>query len=291
MGLVTEDQPKGIWDKIQDIDRRILWFFMVVIAIYVFNNPIGLPIEISERVQTFYDFNENLPPNSVLLICGDYGAVNELNIGTQYTPLIQHLTRLNKEKNVRFVFFGLREDVVTMFPLKLKEPKVKAALDTLTYGEDWGFIGFISGRETGMAALCKGIKELLTVDYYGNDLDDLPIFDDVNVITDFAGCFGSGGTDLEVFIRQVAVTYPSVPVGIMTQAIVGPTIEPYIPTTVFSALIDMGAAAEYELLVKSPGTAIAGMDLQTAVHIYFFFLIALGNIAWFISRPKTGRRL
>jgi hypothetical protein len=56
-------------------------------------------------------------------------------------------------------------------------------------------------------------------------------------------------------------------------------------------LVDIKSAAEYELLVKSPGTAIAGMDLQTAVHIYFFFLIALGNIAWFISRPKEERRL
>jgi hypothetical protein len=284
------EEKENIWQRIQDIDRRIIWFFMVAIAVYVFNNPIGLPLEITPYVQNFYDYMEDLPPNSVLLICGDYGPVNELNIGTQYTPLIQHLTRLNQEKNIRWVFFGIREDVVTMFPVKLEEPKVKAALDTLTYGEDWAFIGFISGRETGMAALCKGIKELLTVDYYGNDLNDLPLLDDVNEITDFAACIGSGGTDLLVFVRQFSATY-GVDTLIMTQAIVGPSIEPYIPESVVSMLVDIKSAAEYELLVKSPGTAIAGMDLQTAVHIYFFFLIALGNIAWFISRPKTGRRL
>jgi hypothetical protein len=38
------EEKENIWQRIQDIDRRIIWFFMVAIAVYVFNNPIGLPL-------------------------------------------------------------------------------------------------------------------------------------------------------------------------------------------------------------------------------------------------------
>ena len=283
--LAGKGENKTFWEKAQDIDRRILWVPMVILAIYVFNNPIGLPIPVTPLVRTFYEFNENLPQDSVVLICADWGAVNELNIGTQFRPLLIQLSRLNQEKNVRFVVFGLGPDVVTMFPLKLNEPAVERAMEPLVYGEDWVFLGYVSGKETGMAALCKGIKDLLSVDYYGNSLEDLPILDDANVIQDFAGMYGAGGSDIEVFIRQVAATYGT-PTAILTQGIVGPIVEPYIPELIFTQLVDIKAAAEYEYLVGTPGPAISGMDVQNVIHIYLFALIALGNIAYFVLRNQ-----
>ena len=45
-------------------------------------------------------------------------------------------------------------------------------------------------------------------------------------------------------------------------------------------------AAEYEILLEQPGEAVAMMDAQSAAHITILAFILLGNIAYFVTKPK-----
>jgi hypothetical protein len=46
--------------------------------------------------------------------------------------------------------------------------------------------------------------------------------------------------------------------------------------------------AQYELLIKRPGIAVAGIDAQAFGHILIIAFIVVGNMAYFAS--KRGRR-
>ena len=49
-------------------------------------------------------------------------------------------------------------------------------------------------------------------------------------------------------------------------------------------LAGLRGAAEYELLTDYPGSAILGMDAQSAAHFLVIALIAIGNIGFFLTR-------
>ena len=49
----------------------------------------------------------------------------------------------------------------------------------------------------------------------------------------------------------------------------------------------MTASAEYELLLKRPGLAIAGVDAISMSHLLVIVLVIIGNVAYFLS---GGRR-
>ena len=48
----------------------------------------------------------------------------------------------------------------------------------------------------------------------------------------------------------------------------------------------MAGAAEYETLLLTPGTAVRGMNVQSAVHALIVVLVLLGNVAYFILRLR-----
>ncbi len=53
----------------------------------------------------------------------------------------------------------------------------------------------------------------------------------------------------------------------------------------------MRGAAEYEIMVGKPGTAVAGMDAQSFAHVLIMLLIIVGNVGYILTRkkPSTGQ--
>ena len=47
-------------------------------------------------------------------------------------------------------------------------------------------------------------------------------------------------------------------------------------------------AAEYEQLLKKPGSASVGMDAQSITHLLIVLFVVVGNIQYFVSKKKGG---
>ena len=96
-----------------------------------------------------------------------------------------------------------------------------------------------------------------------------------------------GAATAQVWVRQVAVIYPDVPVVLGVTAVMTPNIMPYLQSRQIKGLLGgLRPAAEYELLLEAPGNAVAMMDAQSAAHITILGFIILGNIAYFVTKPK-----
>lgn len=51
----------------------------------------------------------------------------------------------------------------------------------------------------------------------------------------------------------------------------------------------MAGAAEYEALVKKPGSAAAAMDTQSIGHALIILFVVLGNIGYIVQRNAEAK--
>jgi hypothetical protein len=158
----------------------------------------------------------------------------------------------------------------------------------VTYGEDYVFLGFIPGSETGLASLLADIRGTVTVDFYGTPIDELPIMNGVNTATDFDLVFDSE-TDLTLmdgFVRQVSATYEGVKLAMAASG--GQFLEPYYPDQVQGLMYPLPqAGAEYEILIKSPGNASSQITLLFVASL--FFAIGIGGGSIYRTLRSRGR--
>ena len=78
------------------------------------------------------------------------------------------------------------------------------------------------------------------------------------------------------------------PLGVACSSILIPQFYTYVQTGQLVGMAGgMPGAAEYETLVGTPGTAMAGMDSQSIAHLLIILFIVLGNLAWWAERRSS----
>ena len=85
----------SILDKIMDLDRRILWWLLVIAVAIPLIKPLGLPIVINPSTQNTFDIIEALPEDSVVVIAQNTQASNYPESGPGWVALTTHLQRKN----------------------------------------------------------------------------------------------------------------------------------------------------------------------------------------------------
>jgi hypothetical protein len=277
---------KKILEKLDTLDRRIIFIFIALSIAVPLLFPVNLDFSITQPVQSFYDAIENLPPGSKVLVSCDYdpGSMPELypmNVAVFYQLLSRNLK------------------IITMQLWPAGTPLAQSAMSEVLkdfpnrkYGEDWVNLGFKEGKEVVMVSMGTSIPKTFPTDYQGKKLEDLPImhgvtnFDDLALLVNISG--GLPGT--KEWVLQVQSRY-HVKLGSGCTAVSAPEFYPYVQSGQLVGLLGgMKGAAEYEKLVKRPGTAARGMDAQSVSHIVVFLFILIGNIAFFALK-KTKKRL
>jgi hypothetical protein len=130
---------------------------------------------------------------------------------------------------------------------------------------------------------CAGIDE------YGTDLAELPMMQDVRAMTDVSALFlFTGGLEPPNYIKIMGDPL-QIPIYLSTTAVGAPRVMPYVSSGQLAGLLNgMRGAAELEILAKSPGPAVAGMDAQSLAHVLIVFFIVLGNIGYIAEKRKQG---
>ena len=280
---MTSDK-QNVWQKLGNIPEQYIYLGLAVVLVFPLLNPIGLPIPISTQSTTFYNAIDNLEPGDVVFFAFDAGSMTWMEQGLGAEVVMEHIL---SKPGVKIVGATIGPEGPMFWEQTIN--KFDPSGYDKEYGVDIVWLGFFAGGETSSAALAKDIKEATAgVDYYGNNLDDLPLMEQVNNAEDFEllVVLSWGGT-WEWWMNQWQMPY-GIKEYVIPLAGVVAAMEPYIQSGQVQAIIN-GArgAAEYELLKKEPGRAVAGMDAQSIGHIYVALLIIVGNVGALIGR---GRR-
>jgi hypothetical protein len=275
-------------DKILSI-RQILYLLLIAVVLTILLHPIGIPIGIAGATRDVYNYIDKLPQNPKLLIDVHYEPAG----ATEMQPAAIALLRQLLPKAPKIVFFTTHGVGPIMFErLRENAPDV---FSQLKYGEDYVFLGYLPLTEATFAAIANGAKELVATDPYGKPTADMPIFKIADKATDYnlAVLITTSTDPVEWCIRQWYTAFKT-PLLFMVVAVIGPSVQPFVASKQAVGMISgQNMAAQYELLIKRPGSAVAALDAQSGAHVLIIIYIVLGNLVYWPMRmmsKKAGRK-
>lgn len=270
-----------------NIDRRWIYVLLLALILWPLVNPIGMPVRVSPWTTNFYREIEKLLPGDRVVLSADYSAGSAPDVHPQVEAVFKHLM----EKNARVIGVAFSDQGV----MYLEELFKTFEKQGKKYGVDFCDLGYLTGGETAMAAFASDMTKAAPVDFRKNATTSLPIMDGVKNITNtkLVLDFAAGVPGPAEWVRQVGAKY-KVPMVCGVVTVMGPQQEPYIQSGQLKGLLTgLRGAAEYEVILKSPGRAVAAMDAQSMGHAVIIAFILLGNIAHYygkrsISKKATG---
>ena len=275
---------EGLGSRILGLDRRIIATIALATLIFPLIFPIGLPLAINEWTKVTWDVIESLPEGSVIVFESSFDTGYYGSIGPSLTATLTHAML----KNLKIIVYALHIEGPIVFQTAFNDIP-KAIRDTYVYGEDYVFLGFMTGGESAQLTAAQDLRALFSYDYYGTPLDDIPVLEGVNSYEDY---------------DQIVVAYRGGEYGGHTTRIWAETFNmPYIhlsqqatvPTNLFGVGILAGyvrgtrGAAEYEKLNGVPGGALAMLDSMSLFFSWLMIAVVIGNIGYFLRKQETSR--
>jgi len=273
-----------LMEKIEALDRRIIYLLAWAFVLFPLLNPLGLPIPISQDAELWYDYIEAIPDGSTILFSMDYGVSGMPELFPMTVATMAHLW--SRDLKVVVVAFWTEGPLVFNTLLTQLNPEDFGKV----YGEDWVELGYMPGGETAMNSLASDIHAAFTRDFLENrPISEFPIMQDIRTAQDIdlIVSIETGTPGLPEWLRQWQAPH-GVPIIVGCIGVSVPGMIPYLNSGQLSALMPgLTTSAEYEILLGRPGLAVAGVDAVSTSHLMVVLLVIIGNIAYFASR---GRR-
>jgi hypothetical protein len=266
-------------DRLQRIDPRVIYGLLIVVLVAPLLRPLGFPIEITPVVQKFHATIETLKPGDVVFYAFEFGAGDYPEAEGAGIAVKRHLFA----KGVRIVFATTNDQAVLVLQKSLQSAGIPS---DRKYGVDWVFLGYIPGAETAIAALAADMHTAAKKDHYGTPVEQLPLMKEVRSVKDIELLIvEGGGTETPTqFVRQWYAPYKARYLQICI-SVVGPTLQPFVGAgQIIAMVVGASGGAQYELLIRRPGIAVAGMDAQAFGHVLVILFIVIGNVAYLASK-------
>ncbi len=266
----------SIVEFLNKMDRRIIFAVLIFLAFLPVAVPLGLPVPINEITRLSYAAMEGLNPGDLIAISFDYGGGSAAELYPQNLVMMKHA--LAKGLRVITVAFSIAGP--EMAEMAIRESGYEAATE---YGVDYVNLGFIAGFETAMSGFAIDPHSLISADFYGTPISDIPIMDDFNSLDDLALIAFTTSTSQDHYIRQWT-GYNALVIGCI-QSLYFSVMNVYMGTGQIVGFINgLRGSAEYELLTQELGVGVLTMDQASITHLYAILLLVIGNIGYYLSR-------
>jgi len=281
-----------VTERISNLDRRVIYLIVIVLASYIVLVPLGLPLPISTRTQNFYDIIEALPDGSSAILQIESGTA-EIGVPEQLPILIAAVKHMTS-KHFKLVFWsGMSiDDSNLLVDVLIANGEFPLTAEGYVYGTDWCNIGWIGGSEPGLTQFAGDISGFKPQDAYNNLLETMPIFNDLKTINDFDLWFvmcREADTPAAA-MRAIQAPYNVQPMLVTSSSLAG-QFQAYVTAGQGKEVV-FGArgAAEYEKLIGKPGLGLSTVDALSTLAILCMVFIVIGNLADFAKKGgKIGR--
>lgn len=273
----------SIIERLEKIDRRIIFVLILLAVIIPLLIPIGFKIKVSEPVLIFYETIEELKPGSIVLVSSEYDP----STMPEVYPMNQALARHCFAKNLKIIGMGLWPQGIPLNQASMEQAAQEYGKE---YGVDYVNLGYKAGGIVVISAVSENIPNTFPQDYAGRPIKEFEImegiknFDNIDLIISLSA--GDPGVRQWVMIAQGR--YGKKVAGGVT-AVSAPAFYPYLNAGQLKGLIGgMKGAAEYEVLIEKSGTAVRGMDAQSIAHGLIVFFIVFANVFFLIGKRKKA---
>ncbi len=274
----------GFWDKLQRIDRRVIYLILAIAIILPFFFRLGLPIPVTKEVKDIYDYVETLGPDDCVMLSADYSP----SVSPELNPMMGAVIRHCFERNVKVIVMSH----ITVAP-GMYQPILEGAAEEykMVNGIDYVNLGYRYGYWLVVMRMGNSIEQTFGVDYYGTPLRDIPMMRNIGSYQDIDLLIPLTGSNFLVWITFAHEPYQQKLAAGVT-AVMAADSYPYLQSGQLIGLMGgLKGAAEYETLNNEhyeipPRMASIGMEAQNWAHIIIILFIIVGNIAYFASEKK-----
>lgn len=267
------------YDRLMNIDRRILYLTMFLGISYVMFFPIGFPVPPEESTQASWTFVNSIPAGANVLYSFDTSA----SAMTETKPPSEVLVRRSFELGHKVFFIATVAESNTLSSLWM-DPIIKEM--GKVYGEDVVHLGYMVSWQSFMEQSRTDLSGANGgIDKYGTKLTEIPIMKNVTKASDFAYVFSFYGSDPgpNGWINMWNAT-EGIPILTACTAVSTPNMMNYYQSGLLKGVVGGIAGAAYlEMLAGTPGFAVSAMDSQSLGHIIILIFLLIGNVSYLAS--------
>lgn len=272
------------YDRLLSIDRRWIYLIMAVAVVIPVIWEMHIPVSLSREVKNVFTFVDNIRDREILFLAIDYdpSTMAELH------PMAEVIIRQVFEHNGRLLMSSLSQ----FGPAMTDELISRIARDyDAKSGEDYVFLGYKPYPAITILAMGTDFRVPFPTDYYGNDVDRLPMMEGVHNYDDVEGVIAlAGGTAADFWITYGNAKY-GVPLALGVTGVMASDYYPYLQAgQLFGLIPGIKGAAEYEQLADRKGAGLGGIPYQTTSHAVILIFIVLTNIGFFAKRAAARKR-
>lgn len=271
-------------ERLQSIDRRIIYVLLIFVIALALLKPIGLPVKVGPMTKSMYDAVDALPAGSVLWIGMDFNQSSKAEQYPMLSVILDHAFR----KNLKVVSFAMWPNGGQIFD-QLAAPVAKKY--NKQDGVDYLNIGYKPGGSVALRAMVTDINTAAAgVDQNGKPLASTPLGQQVKKLSkDYVGFIvdiAAGDPGTTDYLNYVS-TPEKIPMATAVVNVSVPGEMPYVQSGQYKGLMGgLRGAAEYEILARAPGKAASGMDSQSLGAALIVLFIIFGNVGYLASRGK-----
>ncbi len=278
--IVLRKKARRVW-TIRPLVYLLL-AFAVIVPFLIPRGFAGSTLRISGTpAAEFYDTLQALPNNATVLLAFDYDPSLSGEMDLQANAIARHLI----QRRVKIIALSTLEMGPQIAQRVLNS--ATAGANNYRYGVNYLNLGYLPGHEAGLAQLAaKGLPMDAPDFVQKKSLKQFPVAANIKTLRDIALVIELAGSEepLKMWMEQVQARANA-----RTAAGVSAAVEPqaraYRDAKQLVALMSgLIGAAQYEILSNQPGLAATSMDAQGAAQIVLVLVIALGNLAFWISR-------
>ena len=285
----------SIWEKLAKIDRRFIYFTLLLAITIPLIFPFRLRPKPMPPVQKLYNYIDTMPADKTFVVSVDYTPDTEPELHPMTIALLRHAFAQHKKVGVltlALLGLGLAQDALATVTQEFNSRATTNA-DSIIYGRDYVFWGWSTPVLVPILGMGENIAGVFPVDYYGNKTDTLPIMKHLKNYNDIGILVSISGSAIPFYYITYAQTSFGVRIGAGSTAVQAADFYPYLNSGQVTGMMSgMKGGAEYEEMVSTnlgvPGRrkATEAMSSQTASHIWIMILIIVGNVGYFAMRRR-----
>jgi hypothetical protein len=273
------------------LDKRWIFLSIGLTVLLFLKIPLNLSYNPEHSTVSFYEAVENLPPGSVIYLSVDYGPSSQAELLPMHEAMVYHLFK----KDIKIISASVVETgpPVTDKVFKKITEKLKEESIQKEYGRDYVNLGYKAGQDIAMAKIGTSIPETYPTDYRGKKTEDLPLMKGIINFkqVEFLCSISSGNPGVRQWLQQVQARYRVRMLAGVTAVMAPDLYSFYHSKQIEGFLGGLAGAADYEYMLKRPGLAMMGMNVQSLVHFLILAFIAAGNFIYFRDKIREKREV
>lgn len=272
---------EGFWRKLSELDRRWIYLVIGVVTFVPILVYISVPVDITPEVNAVYQKLNTLPSGSVVMVPMEFAP----STMAEMQPMAMAVLRHCFARNLKVMSTSLQIEGVILNEQVLREA---ASEYDRKYGEDYVFLGYKPYPDLVILNMGENFRKPFPRDYYGTELDSIPMMAGVNNYSNVACIINLNATSgVDYWINYANGRYGA-QLALGVTAVIATDYYAFLQSKqIFGLIGGLKGAAEYERLIGRPkDIANRSMTSVSVAHVFIILFIIIGNVAIIGSRRK-----